>query len=315
MGTITFSDLATGMFQRYNEGRYQEALDFVNQHAGEAPDETPTTTIWRICLESMSGQPDQAIETLAQAVDQGLWWHPDALTQDPDLAAVQSSPRFQTLVDKVRQRYEQERQAARPEMQVFAPPSDAPRPYPLLIALHGMGGSLRTTAPRWQPLAQQGWLVAVPQSSQIVNLGGYIWEDKALAEAEVAAHLDRLLADYPVDEQRIVLAGFSQGAGLALTWALEGRFPAAGFIAVAPWLEKPEEVTVNPDPHTHLPRGYLVTGELDTGHQEVVGKIEDLLHSACISYEREHHIELGHSYPPQFMETIQRAINFIFFEE
>lgn len=311
MGAITFSELATGMFQRYNEGKYQEALDFVNQHAAALPDEAPTITLWRVCLESMNGQAAQAIETLAQAVEQGQWWHPDALTQDPDLAAVQADPRFQSLVRQMQARFEQERQAARPEMLVFKPQSDTPGPYPLLIALHGMGGSIRTTAPWWQPLANQGWLVAVPQSSQIVNLGGYVWDDQARAEAEIAVHLDRLRAEYRIDEQRIVLAGFSQGAGLALRWALEGRFPACGFIAVAPWLEKPEEVTVNPDPHADLPRGYLVTGELDAGHQEVVGVIEDLLHASCISYEREHHMELGHSYPPRFPETIQRAIDFI----
>lgn len=308
---MTFSDLATQMFAHYNAGQSEQALAVVNQHAGDFPEETSTIRIWQICLQALTGQTKAAKTTLRQALDSGLWYHPEALTGDPDLAALQDDPEFKALLARSASMYEQARRAARPEMSIFAPANLA-GPLPLLIALHGMGGNAIQTAAYWQDLSAQGWLVAVPQSSQIVNVGGYVWDDQSLTEQELGAHLAHLHAAYPIDEGRIVLAGFSQGGGLAIYLSLQGILSAIGFIGVAPWLPVVDDLLRGAAPDlTRTPRGVIFTGGQDQPHQAMFEQIEDLFRQRAIPYRRQHTPAVAHAYPPDFAPQRDAALQFI----
>lgn len=308
---MTFSDLATQMFAQYNAGQPEQALAVVNQHAGDFPEEISTIRIWQICLQALTGQTETAKATLKQALDGGLWYAPEALTGDPDLAALQDDPEFKALLTRSAAMYEQARRAARPEMQVFAP-AGASEPLPLLMALHGMGGNTAQTAAYWQDLSKQGWLVAVPQSSQIVNLGGYVWDDQSLTEQELTAHYQKLCAEYPIDPLRVVLAGFSQGGGLAISLSLSGLIPAVGFIGVAPWLPTVEALLQAPDLALERPlRGVILTGGKDAPHTAMFEQIEALFNKLGLPYQHHHNPEVGHAYPPDFPALRREALAFV----
>jgi len=103
---------------------------------------------------------------------------------------------------------------------IYAPPGYRPdRPVPLVVTLHGAGGSARRGLPRLQPLADgHGFLLLAVDSRERT------WE--AIAErfgpdtAFIDAALARVFERYAVDPSRIAAEGFSDGASYALGLAL-----------------------------------------------------------------------------------------------
>jgi predicted esterase len=99
---------------------------------------------------------------------------------------------------------------------VYAPPGYQPgRPAPLVVSLHGAGGSARRGLPRLRPLADEhGFLVLAPDSrgrTWDVVLGGY-GADVGFIDAALALTFSR----YSVDPHRLGVEGFSDGASYAL---------------------------------------------------------------------------------------------------
>ena len=130
------------------------------------------------------------------------------------------------------------RVAIKPELTVFEPDT-ARKPSPLLIALHGNASSVFWHKAHWQPAVKSGWLVALPQSSQVVGYDShdqyaYSWNDEQIVDQEIGEHYAALKNQQSLVEDRIVVAGFSRGAGHAVRLALHGVIPARGFIAVCP---------------------------------------------------------------------------------
>ncbi len=106
-----------------------------------------------------------------------------------------------------------------------------PRRAALLITLHGSGGA--GTAPAaasamrtaWAGTADAGGFIVLAPIASGAQGGWVPSQDYPL----IAAALDALMADYPIDPQRLYLHGFSAGAHVTLDLALynAGVFAAA----------------------------------------------------------------------------------------
>ncbi|GEM_PF-1762822 len=116
------------------------------------------------------------------------------------------------------------------------------RAYPLLVALHGNGGSAAGLARALEALAGRPVLVAVPQGAHAKPGGGFSWfletADRSLWPAADEAALDRVIrciravaARESVD--RVVVFGFSQGATMAYLAGLRHPGLVDGIAAVA----------------------------------------------------------------------------------
>jgi predicted esterase len=298
----------------YQSGEYSAALDRLNQSAQAYPDQTPQISYMRICLLALTTPAPAALSALQHALEQGYWYLPAALYGDPDLASLQGDPEFERLVAVCAVRFAQAAETARPQRIVLTPPTGTPAPYPVLLAFHGRGADLASSRPYWECLAERGWLVALLQSSQVVGVGTYVWDDRQRSIAEAQQHFDELIVSYPLNLQRLVLGGFSQGAGLAIWLALNKHLPATGFIAVSPVLRGVEGLVEPPQPTTGSRlRGYLLTGDVDQ-HQEMFTQIERLLQTAQVSFQHETLPDLDHDFPTDFDRSLDKALQFIFGE-
>ena len=296
------------MFNLYGDGNFKEALAVVDSLATEFPQETASTDFWRICLLSVSGDIQSALGVMQKSVAGGMWWSEAQLRADGDLATLQGNPGFESLVALCKER--QARATAQPELLVRAPAGNGP--FPLLIALHGRSSSPEHDLARWENLVPLGWLLAMPQSSQLGSPNSYVWDNEEQSLSEITAHYRFLLEKYPVDTDRVVLAGFSQGAALAIVLTLAGSIPARGFLPVSPGglnLERLE--TLAKSAGVSRPRGYMILGGRDFRFDTLKAMHSTL--SACgIPCMLEEHASMAHEFPADFDQTLQRAFAFIF---
>lgn len=104
---------------------------------------------------------------------------------------------------------------------------------PLLLALHGAGGTPERTLPMVAPLANElGFLVFAPKSLRMtwdILEGGFGPDVKFIDEA-----LARIFAEHPVDPARIAICGFSDGASYALSLGLGNGDLFSEVIAFSP---------------------------------------------------------------------------------
>jgi polyhydroxybutyrate depolymerase len=130
------------------------------------------------------------------------------------------------------------------------PAYDGETPLPLVLVLHGGGGNGPAIAEKtaFQAKADaEGFVVAFPTGQETAD-GGHYWktggehtDDPVKAAltgddvAFLAALIDRLTAELAIDEQRIYVTGFSNGAAMthALACALSDRIAAAAAVAMA----------------------------------------------------------------------------------
>ena len=127
------------------------------------------------------------------------------------------------------------------------PPRKQADAYPTLVLLHGRGDSAAGILPLAYEFERDDLLVIsvqAPLELGGVMAGGYEWyrlqPPKGLNEATLraslaalAAFLETVKASYPVDSERVVLLGFSQGAVMSLGAQALQPESVAGVIALS----------------------------------------------------------------------------------
>ena len=308
---MTFLQLAEEMTRLYSEGKYADSFAIVEQNEQQFPEQAARITFWKMCLLSMSGRTQDVINTFQHGLDSGLWWGARQFA-DTDLDSVRDLPEFQRLMQISLEKYQQAQDQAKPVRTILVPDT-YDSTLPLLIALHGGGGNKDFNLEEWEVARRGGWLVLLPQSTHVIFPNAYWWaEDLPRRLQDIRIHYDEILQSFPIDRNRIVIAGMSQGSGMAIYTALCGDIPARGFISIAVGWNNTTAI-LDAVAHANSVRGYFVIGEKDRTLQDAV-KIRTILKEHNIPFGEEVHPELGHEFPPDFEKTFDQAIDFIFKE-
>jgi polyhydroxybutyrate depolymerase len=157
------------------------------------------------------------------------------------------------------------------------PGHDGRTPLPLLLFLHGAGGTAAWALDetRWPQTAdREGFFLLTPEATRAdpKRPAGFlhnpqVWNDGAPAGQVghidvddvgfIAALLDEVLANWPIDARRVFVTGFSNGAALTfrLGAELSERFAALAPVSGVCWLDQPQPVR-------SLPTLYLI-GDAD----------------------------------------------------
>jgi predicted esterase len=182
-----------------------------------------------------------------------------------------------------------------------------------LIALHGRNGNQQSNLEYWKVACEKGWLVLSPQSTQPLFSGSFCWDDETQGLEDLRYYYKQISQEYQIDLQRIMIAGFSQGSGMAICAALSGTVGAQGFIGVGTFLADPSSLT---SLVSNMPavRGYFVTGEKDNTLDKTRA-IQKILKENQIPFDEEVHPDLGHEFPSDFEKSFDSAIDFIFTEQ
>jgi predicted esterase len=314
----TFDTLLSQTYQLYQAGEYVQALDMITREGRAFPERAQTWYYWRICLATRDGQIALALQFFDEALAAGLWFSVTLLRQDEDLQPLQGMPEFEQRLEVCRQRQAAAQAAARPLLTVLQPGRPAPpgAGYPLLLALHGNNQNARTSLGFWRPAVAEGWLLGLPQSSQVGGTDAYVWNDRDWAAREIQEQYAALCQTYPVDLERVVVAGFSLGAETAVWLALTAAIKARGFIAVGPGgptSNQPEKwVPLIQASRGDSLRGLVTIGEQDTFCYAGAQALATLLKEGNIPCEMRVYPDLSHDFPPDFPQVLVDALAFIF---
>lgn len=316
MAFETFEHLHDAVMEHYQRQEFASAYELLT---GEGPRFTEDATMvlyLRSCLAARLGEHGRAIAILREALERGFWFSATVMRQSPSWQPLQGDPAFEALAAIAIERAE----AARtdPLLLPLVPlPGLLPgQRYPLLFALHGNGDNAAHTLRGWGALARQGWLLAALQSSQPVSSSQYVWDDQEQALADIASRYARFAAEFPVDESRVVLAGFSMGGETALRACLAGTIPARGFLLLGPGgptIDAPGEwLPLIEQARGRGLRGYILMGGADATipHGEI-RELAALLNQHGIPCGLEEIPDLRHDYPADAGPYLQRALRFI----
>jgi predicted esterase len=306
-----FTEFRNDVFALYHRGEFQQALDAVLAARPLFPEERNSLVFWQACFHALLAAPGQALSDLQEGLAAGEWWHPNMLQNDSDLASLQELGEFREILATCARRHAEAQKTVSPERIAFPPPAPHAPPYPVLLALHGMGSRASFDAQEWLPAADLGWLVALPQSSQLFSPGRFHWTDAALAEQELHGHWQALQEAGIARPDSLVLGGFSQGGARALDFALRQVFPCRGVIAVVPGRLPLDGF----DDHTGSARAaglkvYLVAGRQDP-RLDFFEELHAWLTAHGLPCGVEWHPQMGHTFPGDMAATLTAALDFI----
>ncbi|MDH5505688.1 MAG: alpha/beta hydrolase [Anaerolineae bacterium] len=313
-----FTEFSLEIQRHFENETHAEGLALANEHAGQFPDKAPLLNYWRMCLAARLKDDEQANHILEATLSTGIWYSEMLLRQSPSLESLQGTGDFERLVEAALALRDADPSDTIP-MLIVRPEdrcTQGQTPCPALVFIHGNTDNAQANLIHWQSVANQGWVVSLPQSQYAMWAGAYAWTDHETAAEEIETSYEKLVKQYALDSRRIVLAGFSMGAEVALWLALTGRIPAQGFLLLGPggpFMSKIEEwEPLILQAQGRGLRGAILTGLDDTTipHDNVRLLVQNL-NSGGIPCQHHEYPKLGHEYPPDFETDALSALNFI----
>ena len=325
MGSRDFLHYRDQIFDLYNARKYREALAVAFQAKEKFPERNAKTSYWIGCLESRLGESEQALQTLELASKDGVWWPDEALLMEPDLEPLQSRPEFKAIVAESRRLKQRALLTAKPGVMVLTPRNFSPQEtYPLIIALTRRIGHPGDFAEHWVSARNGGFILAIPHSSQPISSEEYCWDQPERSEGDVAWAYKQIRDKYNIDPAKVIVAGFSQGAALAMYLTLNRTFPCRGFIAVAAsdWVA-PEDKPASQRDHPSEAfatfvkakdvrglKGVVIMGDKDPFLPKVKKLLEEMVERG-FKGEIDVVQNLGHEFPKDFERRLESAVNFL----
>ncbi len=263
----------------------------------------------RLCA---AGRPAEGLAALEAAYAAGCRYKKEWLGR-PTLAPLAALSAFPDFATRANARYEEAAALAKPRL-MFAVPDTLPDAfgYPLLVVLHGNNSNSQETASQWEPMADKGWIVAVPQSGEIgATPESYTWNDRERTARELDVHIERLKSATQIDTSRIVLAGFSMGGTQAIALALTKRFIVRGVVPICVWLPDVEEYRrLIEGGAAKMLRAYVIAGADDPARDGARALVE-VLQAHKIRAQLDERAGLGHKYPADMEDTLTKALAFV----
>ncbi len=311
MSQQSFDDFTMRVGQLHEAGEYAEAYDFVTREASNFPEKRRRTDFWRACLAARLDRRETALQILQDWIAAGHWVAERRMRDEPDLQSLNGVSEYEAIVALCRARHREAEAQGAPKLITLLPEQQA-QSYPLLIALHGNNDNAQGSVSYWHPVVTRGWILAVPQSSQIFMPDAYVWNDRERASREIQGHYAALTQEYPINTGNVIVGGFSMGAGLSIRFAMNGTIPACGFIAMGPYI--PDVATLEPYLAASKERGLrgvILVGDQDKHCYDTSLKVAEMLKAYDIPCKLEVYPDMGHDFPPDFEQKLGEAIAFI----
>ncbi len=305
----SYEGMRARLEELYQQQKYAEAAELLDKALLRFPGHIKANTYNLALMCAHLNQLDRGVSALLYGLEHGVWYGKfdffNALW-DP----YKKHSGFQTFLDKNHKYLERAQKTAKSQLMIKTPADYSPnKEYPLFVALHGGGENMADFSQRWRSeKLENQFIVAFIQSSQVISMDGYNWtEDMEISRKEIQEAYHKILQEYPVNTELVLIGGFSSGGVASLELALDGTLPVQGFVVLCP--AKPEGFTsarVQAAAQRGL-RGTILTTEMDgrLEDQKAMARIFDLENLPCEFIITP---DIGHWYPEDLDVQIDRAL-------
>lgn len=308
----TYGDLNQKMIEHFQKGEFQQARDLIETEGVNFPANRPMVDYWKMCSAARLGDTARVFEVAHNLHTDNIWYGEMLWRLTPSFKNLQGDSQFEKLVAESQRLKEQDEPNSEPVILQLAPEQISDQ-APLMIALHGNQTSAGGTLPFWRGAVNAGVFLVVPQSTQPIFKGAYIWDELETSFGQIRAVYESFKGK---QLHRLILAGHSMGGLVAIQMALTGELPVYGLIVTGPALpfeDAPEELekALSSAKERGL-RTYFIVGEKDTDiDQDAIRALVEKMKSAGISCELEIVPGVTHDYDPEYDAALQRALQFI----
>jgi predicted esterase len=305
----TYQEMRSEIVELYGQEEFSKAARILEGALDEYPDHLLANCVNLALVNVRMGTLDAAIEALNYGLDHGIWYGKYTFL-DPTWNPMKEHPGWAEVESRVEAAKAEAVVAVEPRLEIRLPEDyDPGRRYPLFLALHGGGENVDVFMPNWtSPLLSKEFIVAFPQSTQLIAMDGYNWtEDMDLTLKEVREAYDQVVRTYSVDSGQVIVGGFSSGGVASLEVVLKDALPVEGFVVLCP--AKPEDLS--PDQIQAASkkgvRGTLLTTEMD-GRLDQQKEMADTMREHGLPLVFHVFPDIGHWYPEDLAERIDAAI-------
>lgn len=315
MISTEFRNKEKKIIELYSQKKFKDAYSIIEEMIKKYPAKAGVLYNYAYSVKNLTGDTDGALALMEEAAEKGYWADPKQLVEDPDLQNLRHNPRFKEILNRYSNLAAEGRKNQKPILKILEPSNDAANssePLPLVIALHGNNQSAEDAIEDWKFMTEKGWIVALPQSSQVSMPDAYVWNDFSMAIPEIKAHYDAIRKKYKIDEDRLIIAGFSMGGALSAKLCFEQIIPCRRFILMGPYLKNPSELESAVRSFSNRKgKGYILVGENDSecigGAKELFDMLRDNGTECVIDIIP----GLAHEYPDNFQEMVGRNLEFL----
>ncbi|MEW9180233.1 alpha/beta hydrolase [Bacillus mycoides] len=289
-----------------NKGSF-EAYSYIMNNAKDVMGNEAQIYNFKYALASAAGLEEEALHLMKKAIiENGFWYGSEYLISDDDLKPLHKFEEFHRMVQLCKEREELAKKSEQADVKY----KYSKQTENLLITLHGDQENIQIIEPYWNSVMEQGFMLALPQSSQIQFSDGYVWDNIERGREELKGHYNKIKVNKTFGN--IIIGGFSAGARVALHSMLQGEIEVNGFIFVAPWLPEMEEwEEMIGILHDKSIKGYIICGDQDEDCFEGTQQFVKLLKDKNIEHKYKVVPNLNHDYPHNFDELLKEAIEYI----
>ncbi|UCG92993.1 MAG: hypothetical protein JSV97_04615 [candidate division WOR-3 bacterium] len=296
----------------YQQKKYKDAAELLEWAKERFPNNVLANAYNLAIMYCHLEEYEKGLVALEYALDRGVWFGL-YFFENETWKPLKEQKGFKKIWDRNAMLKQEAQKKAKPELLVITPEDFNPeKTYPLFIALHGGSENMETFKNSWK--SQKMWkefITAYPQSSQLISMNGFWWHgDIELAKREIGDAYQKVVSEYPVDRENVIIGGFSSGGVAALEVVLDNTLPVKGFIVLCP--DWPESFTAERvrDVKNRGIRGFLITSEMDErlpSHKKMTETFKDegLPHQFIVIPK------IGHTYPEDLDKKIDQAIDYI----
>ena len=227
----------------YQLEMYDEAYEYISDRDFSFEVIESQITNFRYAIAAKSGKLKLGKDIFRQAIiEKNYWYSYQYLMNDEDLIDLRKDDDILKLMELCKDRENKALKDTVAQLSVFEPTTpNLNGPMPLMIALHGNQENSRITKPFYERCLEYDYLLAIPDSSQIVFSDAYSWNDYDLGLEELIEHFKTISKKIPLDLDQVMIGGFSAGARLALYSVLKEAIVVKHCILMAPWLPEIKE--------------------------------------------------------------------------
>lgn len=314
MSQNTYEDLEARGEELYHSGQYAAFIELYKRELDCYPDHLPEMIHDLAYSYLANGDKTNALAFLSAGLERGYFFGlPEGGAFVEQLG---DEPKFKELRAYNKKLKGIAQQSVQPQWTINTPDGYDPlNSYPLFISLHGYGENIETMKRFWHaPLLKEKFIHAYLQSSQVVDLNNFCWEDISFARQEIVQMVSEITDHHPVRLDQIFIGGFSQGGTMSIDLAMNQALPIRGYIALCPRKPDSFQSELLGNLREVGLKAVILTGEKE-GMLDIQRKMAQQFEDAQIPFRLEITPGMAHWFPENLPSQLDKSLNFLLEEE